>query len=69
MFALRAPAVPQRNVTVAASQPKFKGALKARKLRPIKYNQSDKRHGPAKYEPLPTPPAEYKVTAKPADKQ
>jgi hypothetical protein len=32
----------------------------------LQYSASDRRHGPAKYEPLPAPPPEFVVVSKPA---
>ncbi|KAG2436103.1 hypothetical protein HYH02_011613 [Chlamydomonas schloesseri] len=62
MFALSA--VSSRNVACQATQPRHKGAKHHARSRPIKYNASDKRHGPAKYEPLPTPPPALIVVSK-----
>eukprot|EP00198_Chlamydomonas_reinhardtii_P002022 XP_001691358.1 plastid-specific ribosomal protein 6 [Chlamydomonas reinhardtii] len=62
MFALSA--VSSRNVACQASQPRHKGAKHHARSRPIKYNRADKNHGPAKYEPLPTPPPALIVVSK-----
>ncbi|KXZ54592.1 hypothetical protein GPECTOR_4g657 [Gonium pectorale] len=61
MFAIQAAT---RNVACNATQPRHKGAKHHARSRPIKYTPADKRHGPAKYEPLPTPPPQFTVVGK-----
>ncbi|PNH10441.1 hypothetical protein TSOC_002834 [Tetrabaena socialis] len=61
MFALAAPA---RNVACMAVGARHKGAKKHATLRPMKRTRADKNHGPAKYEPLPSPPPEFTVVSK-----
>jgi hypothetical protein len=47
-----------------ASTPRHKATKHHRRSRPIKYNPSDKKHGPAQYAALPAPPPEVVVVKK-----
>jgi hypothetical protein len=47
-----------------ATTPRHKATRHHRKSRPIKYNASDKRHGPPTYPAMPAPPPEVVVVSK-----
>ncbi|KAL6779431.1 PSRP6 [Auxenochlorella protothecoides x Auxenochlorella symbiontica] len=55
------PSCARQCTITAATRPQFKSTKKHTHRRPKKSNLSDRKHGPAVYPPLPTPPPEYIV--------